>query len=251
MSQPPHSSEDLQKIYRNRFSGHLEYRSRVWQALTSRYFSRLIPPSATVLDLGCGYGEFINNIRCSRKYAMDMNPSSREYLAKGVEFLEQDCSRPWALPDRHLDVVFTSNFFEHLPAKTVLADTVAQAARCLKEGGLLIAMGPNARMVGGAYWDFWDHHLPLTDEALCELFRLHGFEIVFSAPRFLPYTMVNQRPVPILLVSIYLRLPILWRFFGKQFLVVARLTGRTAPATEPAPGGTPAKNGVAFEERRD
>jgi SAM-dependent methyltransferase len=233
MSEPPHSSEELRKIYDNRFSGHLEYRNKVWRVLTSHYFSKLIPPTAAVLDLGCGYGEFINNIECSEKFAMDMNPSSREYLSKGVQFLEQDCSRPWALPDRRLDVVFSSNFFEHLPSKTVLSDTIAQATRCLKEGGMLIAIGPNARLVGGAYWDFWDHHLPLTDGALSELLRLQGFQIVFSVPRFLPYTMVNRRPVPILLVSIYLKMPILWRFFGRQFLVVARLTGSAARAAAP------------------
>ena len=70
--------------------------------------------------------------------------------------------------------------------------------------------------------DFWDHHLPLTDEALAEAFRLHGFEVVRSHAKFIPYTMVNRRPVPGALISLYLRLPLLWRIFGKQFLVVGR-----------------------------
>lgn len=222
MSNPLHTSDDLKKIYHNRFSEHLEYRIKVWRVLTSQYFAKLISPDAKVLDLGCGYGEFINNIQCSEKLAMDLNPAARNYLKEDVRFIEQDCSRPWDIPEHYLDVVFTSNFFEHLPSKSTLADAVLQARRCLKQGGLLIAMGPNARLIGGAYWDFWDHHLPLTDEALAELFRLHGFEILSSTPRFLPYTMVNRRPVPMLFVSLYLKLRILWKFLGKQFLVVGR-----------------------------
>lgn len=219
---PPPSSDELQKICHNRFGEHLDYRNKVWRVLTSDYFSRLIPLNARVLDLGCGYGEVTNNIQCSEKFAMDLNPAAGQNLNKDVHFSHQDCSSQWDLPEGLLDVVFTSNFFEHLPSKTALSDTVAQARRCLKDEGLLIAMGPNVRYIGGAYWDFWDHHLPLTDEALSEVLRLQGFQIVSSTPRFIPYTMVNRRRVPMLFVSSYLKAPILWKLLGKQFLVVAR-----------------------------
>jgi len=33
---------------------------------------------------------------------------------------------------------------------------------------------------------------------------------------------VNTRPAPPLLVKLYLHVPLLWKFFGKQFLIVAR-----------------------------
>jgi SAM-dependent methyltransferase len=217
-----HTARELEKIYSNRFDEHVAYRNQVWRVLTSQYFSRFIKGDARVLDLGCGYGEFINNIQCSEKLAMDMNPAVPSRLQPGVRFLQQDCSLLWDLPDLYLDAVFTSNFFEHLPSKAALSDTLAQAFRCLKNDGLLIAIGPNVRLVGGAYWDFWDHHLPLSNETLAEALRLFGFQIVSSLPRFLPYTMVNRRPVPMALVSLYLKLPLLWRFFGKQFLVIGR-----------------------------
>jgi hypothetical protein len=41
-------------------------------------------------------------------------------------------------------------------------------------------------------------------------------------PRFIPYTMVNRRRLPMLLVSLYLAMPPLWRIWGKQFLVIGR-----------------------------
>jgi len=222
-SMRPH---ELQATYHNRFNAHVAYRKRVWKFLTARYFSRYIGARDTVLDLGCGYGEFINNIACGGKYGMDLNARAREYLGPEVTFFEQDCSAVWPLEDESLDIVFTSNFFEHLPSKHAFADTVAQALRCLRPGGRMIVMGPNIRFVGGAYWDFWDHHLPFTDISMAEGLRVQGFEIERAISRFLPYTMVNHRPAPIVLLSLYVCFPPLWRLFGKQFLIFARKPDR-------------------------
>lgn len=222
MNTPSHSPNDLENIYRNRFDEHMAYRNEVWHVLTAEFFSKLISPDARVLDLGCGYGEFINNINCAKKFAMDMNPGAAKRLKSDITFIEQDCSAEWNLPEESLDAIFTSNFFEHLPSKAAFWDTLTQARRCLRKDGIIIAVGPNVRRVGGAYWDFWDHHLPLTDETVAEALHLQGFRIEESLAGFLPYTMVNRRAVPMLLVSLYLKIPFLWRLFGKQFLVVGR-----------------------------
>ena len=128
-------AQNLKAIYQRRFSQTAAYRNRVWQELTTSFFGAWIRPDAAVLDLGCGYGEFSNNIRAGRKLAMDLNPDATKHLAKGVEFLEQDCAAPWPLPDQSLDVVFTSNFFEDLPDKACFKRTLQQAFRCLKPAG--------------------------------------------------------------------------------------------------------------------
>jgi SAM-dependent methyltransferase len=153
---------------------------------------------------------------------MDLNPKTSQFLAEGVCLIAQDCAAPWPLPNGCLDVVFTSNFFEHLPNKAALEETTQQIRRCLRPGGLLIAMGPNIRYVGGAYWDFWDHYLPLTERSLAELLTTSGFQIERLIPRFLPYTMVGKKQRPAFLISAYLRMPWAWRFLGQQFLVIAR-----------------------------
>ena len=62
--------EDLQKLYSTRFTGHEDYRNRIWRLLTSEFFSKWVKPTHTVLDVGCGYGEFINNIACKEKIAI-------------------------------------------------------------------------------------------------------------------------------------------------------------------------------------
>ncbi|HEY4415085.1 MAG TPA: class I SAM-dependent methyltransferase [Verrucomicrobiae bacterium] len=215
------NAQELQRIYRQRFSGTSAYRNRVWQVLTNTFFCRWIPSSAAVLDLGCGYGEFINNIAAGEKYAMDLNPDAPKHLLPAVHFLEQDCSTQWPLPEDRLDAVFTSNFFEHLPDKECLKRTLRQAFRCLKPGGSLIAMGPNIKYLPGLYWDFFDHHTILTEASLGEVLEMEGFVLKQVTPRFLPYTLVNAPEYPLIFLRLYLAMPWLWWMKGRQFLVIA------------------------------
>ena len=216
------TQQELSKIYHRRFVRTADYRNKVWQVLTREFFSRWVKPDSTVLDLGCGYGEFINNIQAVRKFAMDLNPDAISHLAKNIEFLHQDCSAPWPMAENSLDVVFTSNFFEHLPDKESLNRTLRQALRALKPGGRLIALGPNIKYLHGEYWDFYDHHVYLTETSLGEAMEVEGYEIDVIKPRFLPFTMVKAPEYPMFFVRLFIALPLLWKLLGRQFLVVAR-----------------------------
>jgi SAM-dependent methyltransferase len=193
----------------------------VWRALIQDYFSRWIGVDDTVLDLGCGYGEFVTQVTCKRRLGMDLNPDAALFAGPSVDVLSQDCAAPWPLQSGSLDVVFTSNFLEHMSDKSAVGRVLDEVHRCLRSGGRFIALGPNIRHVPGAYWDFWDHHVPLTDLSLAEALETRGFRIDARIGRFLPYTMVDRREYPVALVRLYLRLPMLWRFVGRQFLVVA------------------------------
>jgi SAM-dependent methyltransferase len=215
------TQDELKSMYIRRFSGKEEYRRKVWSILVSDWFQRYIPDAGTVLDLGCGHGEFVNNLKGRIRYAMDLNPDSGRHLDADVRWFQQDCSKQWPLTDNALDLVFTSNFFEHLPHKPNLLATLIEAHRCIRPGGRLIALGPNIKYVGGAYWDFWDHHLPLTEASLVEALQTAGFKLERVVPRFLPYSMSEGPRYPLFFLRLYLRLPFAWRFFGRQFLIVA------------------------------
>ena len=212
---------DLSRQYELRFAGHEEYRRAVWSRLSSFFEERYsIDRESSVLDLGCGYGEFINGISAGDRHAMDLNPHSGSMLDPGVTFHEQDCSQPW--PVGELDFVFTSNFLEHLPSKDHLMRTLRETLRALKPQGTLICLGPNIRRVPVGYWDFWDHYLPLTERSLEEAMKMAGFEVFDCIGSFLPYSMSHGRRPPAWTVGLYLRIPLLWRVLGKQFLVAGR-----------------------------
>jgi len=125
------------------------------------------------------------------------------------------------LSPRPVDVVFTSNFLEHLPAKKDLTHCLQETSRILRPGGRFIALGPNIRFAFREYWDFFDHYLPLSDRPLVEALEINGFRSDLVIAKFLPYTMKGKMPTHPSLVRLYLAFPLAWRFLGRQFLVVA------------------------------
>jgi hypothetical protein len=91
----------------------------------------------------------------------------------------------------------------------------------LRPGGKFVVMGPNIRYLADVYWDFYDHHLPLSHLSLEEGLSINGFRVTRNIPKFLPYTTRSALPQHPLLVSAYLKVPAAWPILGKQFLLVA------------------------------
>jgi hypothetical protein len=86
---------ELQKEYQHRFSFTESYRNEVWSRLVPKFFQALVPEHSEILDLGCGYGEFINHIKARTKYAMDLNPDAGARINSDVRFFLHDCSLEW------------------------------------------------------------------------------------------------------------------------------------------------------------
>lgn len=214
---------ELDSLYRIRFGqGDLERKARIWRVLCQYFFQRYIRPADTVLDLACGTGEFINNIRAARRLGVDLREESEAALSPGVEFLKASATDLSALESGSIDVVFTSNFLEHLSGKSELLTLFAEVRRVLPNGGRFLIMGPNIRCVPGAYWDFLDHHLPLTDRTVVEALELAGFSVERVIDRFLPYSTKSSLPQAPWLVALYLKIPLAWKVLGKQFFIVGR-----------------------------
>jgi SAM-dependent methyltransferase len=213
---------ELEKLYRHRFEeNELPRKLAIWKVLCEDFFSQFVRPDDIVIDVGAGYCEFINNIRCARRVAVDLNPRVREFAAPGVEVMNESCTNLASIEDGAVDVVFMSNFLEHLPSKQMVFDTLAEAKRILRKSGRLVILQPNVRLIPGAYWDFFDHHTPLTENCLVEAVTNLDMRPVRVIGRFLPYTTKSLLPQSPFLVRLYLKLPIAWWVLGKQSLVVA------------------------------
>jgi len=156
-----------------------------------------------------------------------LNPDVHKRAAPCVTVFEQDCLETWPFADGELDAIFTSNFLEHLPNKAAISAVLSHSYRCLKPGGRFIAIGPNIKYALGSYWDFFDHHVALTELSMAEALSNCDFEIETLVARFLPYTMSFGRQFPAWVLRLYLAVPLAWPIFGKQFLVVARKPSKT------------------------
>jgi len=213
----------MEHLYRNRFNDKaaLNSKNAMWGVLCKYFFQRYIKKDAVVLDLAAGYCEFINNIMAKRKIAIDLNEDIRKFANHDVEVLLTKSDDLSVLEDSSVDVIFVSNFFEHLQNREVLLSTLSECNRILKSGGVLLLLQPNIRFAYREYWDFIDHVLPLSDKSLSEALMLKGFSIDKMIPRFLPYSTKSGLPVNSFLVKWYLRLPFAWGVFGKQCFVAA------------------------------
>jgi SAM-dependent methyltransferase len=214
---------ELDKLYRHRFDAkELSKKLAIWRVLCEDFFSRYVEPGDVVVDVGAGYCEFINNIKCGRKIAVDLNPDVRKFAADDVEVRNDNCAELSSFTRDFADIVFMSNFLEHLPSKEVVFDTLAQAKRILRPGGRLLLLQPNVRLLPGEYWDFFDHRTPLTEKSLAEALGNLDMELIEVVARFLPYTTKSRLPHSAGLVRLYLKVPIMWKVLGKQSFLVAR-----------------------------
>ncbi len=213
---------DTGEIYRVRFTEpDEEKKAKMWQVLVKYYLQQFVKKDFAVLDLGAGCCEFINNVICGKKYAVDINPRVRECAATGVETLVCPSTEITGVADGSVDLVFASNFLEHLADRETLLKTLQEVRRILKPGGSFVIISPNIAGVRWEFWDFFDHIIPLTPRGLGEALAASGFKIKKVVPRFLPYTTKSRLPQSPRLFRFYLKCPLCRRLFGKQMLIVA------------------------------
>lgn len=213
---------ELKKLYQNRFTSQERTgKNRIWRVLCQDFFQSHIGADDTVLDLAAGYCEFINNIMCKRKLAVDLNPDTRFFAGHDVEVIIESCLAMPSINDASVNVVFISNFLEHCKNKEEVLGVLKEVHRVLKKGGSLMILQPNIRFLAANYWDFFDHHTALSDRSLKEALEMIGFSIKQCYPKFLPYTTKSKLPKSLLLLRLYLKLPAIWRVFGRQCFIVA------------------------------
>jgi SAM-dependent methyltransferase len=213
---------DLDLVYRTRFD-EAERRAKmaVWREVVPS-IARIVPLDGPVLDLACDRGYFIAHVAADERWACDVRDVATD-LPVGVRFVRASgLALADAVPAAHFATVFTSNYLEHLASSDEVIEQMRVVERLLRPGGRFVVLQPNIRLVGGAYWDFIDHHVALTERSLQEAGALAGLETERTVVRYLPFTTKGRLPSDPRLVRAYLRFRPAWRILGRQTLWVGR-----------------------------
>ena len=193
-------------------------RDVLWKTLCTAFFQRLVPADGCVLELGAGYGNFINHIRSARRIALDRWEGMLQYLEPGVEGHVGEVTDLRAIDPHSVDFVFASNLFEHI-TQAEFAAVLDQLRDKLKPGGTLNLVQPNYRFAYREYFDDYTHVAVYSDRSLADFLASRGYRVIDCRPRFLPLTVKSALPVSPLLIRLYLALP--FKPLGKQMLIRA------------------------------
>ncbi|HEV2763692.1 MAG TPA: class I SAM-dependent methyltransferase [Pyrinomonadaceae bacterium] len=205
------------QYFRTRFT-YDEKRDAVWREIGRYLQARYIPPDSRILDLGAGYCHFINNVRGRERHALDASAELPEHAAPGVSAHVRSCTRLENFAADSLDVVFSSNLFEHL-TRPELIETLGELRRVLRRGGRLLVVQPNFKYCAADYFDDYTHVQIFTHVGLADLLAAEGFRPLDVRARFLPFSMKSRLPKAALLVRLYLRSP--FKPMAGQMLLVA------------------------------
>jgi SAM-dependent methyltransferase len=194
-------------------------RDATWRALWRLHFCRTVPADGCVLDLGCGYGSFINNVVARRRIAIDSWSNFPRFIAPSVETIVGDVTELTVLQDDSVDFAFASNLFEHL-TQAQFAQVLDGLRHKLSARGTLTILRPNYRYAYREYFDDYTHVSVYSHISIADFLTANDYEVLSVVPRFLPLTVKSRMPVWPWLIAAYLASPV--KPMGKQMLIHAR-----------------------------
>ena len=211
-------TEHKKVYFETRFT-HDPRREVLWRTLYHSYFSKLISPNDCVLELGAGYGHFINTVTARRRVALDHWEGFAEYLGPGIESHTGDVADLSFMSAGSVNFAFASNLFEHVSLEA-FARVLNQLRTLLADGGTLNIVQPNYYFAYREYFDDYTHRTVYSHISICDFLEANGFSVIECQPRFLPLTIKSRLPVWPLLVRLYLACP--WKPLAKQMLIRTR-----------------------------
>ncbi len=147
---------------------------------------RFLPASreAAILDVGCGYGAFLDYLRAQGYRQVEGVDISPEQIAAahrlGLTHAVCAEARGWLRerPGRY-ECMVAIDFLEHFPKADVL-EMLEAIARGLRPGGRLIMQSPNAESPFGGRYRYGDftHEFALTATSARQILEAAGFQDV-------------------------------------------------------------------------
>jgi len=205
----------MSKYYETRFNFN-QKRNSVWLAIVE-YIQKFVEIDDVVLDVGSGYCDFINNIECKKKFALDINNESSLFCNQDVFFINSTVNDLSLISNNSIDIIFASNLLEHLN-DIILDQTISEFYRVLRLNGKVILMQPNFKYAFSDYFDDYTHVKIFTHISLVDFMNSKGFVNIKLIPKFLPLTLKSKLPKSYWLTKLYLLSP--FKPFAKQMFGV-------------------------------
>lgn len=173
---------------------------------------RILPVNydARILDIGCGYGHFLQALRTEGfrdLYGVDVSDEAVAHcVANGLnvrairdlcDFCEKNRSK--------FDFVNMSHVLEHIEKSDTIR-VLRSVHVSLADGGRLCVSVPNAQSNTGAYWMYEDftHETLFTAGSLLFVLRAAGYSnIEFLDPHGITDTRLILRPIKTLFLQLY------------------------------------------------
>ena len=141
-----------------------------------------------VLDLGCGTGPFLENLRAVGIQGVGVDADSlaaEQAAASGLRVIRSDVLQFLKDSNDSFDGVFCSHLVEHLPFDA-LVELVEGIARCLSPEGVLVMAFPNPESLDMQLFHFWvdPQHVRFYHPRLIRaMLRHYGLEVEQSTFR--------------------------------------------------------------------
>lgn len=137
----------------------------------------------TLLDIGCGTGEFLNACKEAGWEVTGLEPSpiARKHAQENFGLMLQTPDQLKNLPEKNYSVITLWHVLEHVHE---LDETIQLISKALSNNGRLVIAVPNCNAADakayGAYWAAWDlprHIYHFTENDIKRLFERHGFNL--------------------------------------------------------------------------
>ncbi len=193
-------------------------RKVLWETLVKCYFQNSVLPTDTVVELGAGYCDFINNIKAAKKYAVDQWEGFTAFAHPDVKCMVGDLDVVSTLPDNSVDFVFASNVIEHISSEK-FASILGVLSTKLRKEGVICLLQPNYRRAYKEYFDDYTHVSIWSDKSMCDFMTANKYQVITVVPGFLPLSLKSRLPVSPWLIKAYLKSPL--KPLAKQMLITA------------------------------
>jgi SAM-dependent methyltransferase len=151
-----------------------------------------IQNNSSILDLGCGRGEFLNEFinNGMEGHGIDISDFAIEFCPKAKINVIDIEKEKIPYPDNTFDVVYSKSFVEHFYYPEKIFNEIY---RVLKPGGTIITLTPEWQYIYLSFFEDFTHRTPFTNLSLREIQEMSGFkDIEVESFKQLPIIFENN-----------------------------------------------------------